>query len=510
MRKLKIGWASRDISTDKPINIPGQFHIRISQGIMDPLTVTALTIDNGQDQVIFLSADLVVIRSFLLDEIRQQIQLLDPAIPVDKILMNATHTHAGASHYLDGSRMSSQDSSSSTPPLAAVPHRGVEIASSDEYRAFLVGLAAEAVLESWQTRTEGGIAYGYGYAVVGHSRRVIYFDDTAKRPGEKASGFRINGHGVMYGNTKDEKFSHYEAGADHFLNLLFTFDARQNLTGAIINVPAPAQNSEQAYRLTADYWHDVRQLVREEFGDIFILPQCAAAGDLAPRILHYKDAQARRFQLKYGLSAENTEFAARKDIAERITAAFREVYSWAKKDIKTELVLTHELVTAQLSKRRVTDEELAFAKEQLAGLEKQDFKETGGTPLELLNYNSQLVAQRGRFSRIVERYRVQDAEPKMPMEMHVLRLGEIAFASNRFELFMDFMQRIQARSPFVQTFIIQLAGTPGPDGGTYLATERAIANKGYSASVLCNLVSPQGGQELVDQTVEILEKLFQA
>ena len=39
MNELKLGWASRDVSTTKPVNIPGQFHMRISQGIIDPVTV---------------------------------------------------------------------------------------------------------------------------------------------------------------------------------------------------------------------------------------------------------------------------------------------------------------------------------------------------------------------------------------------------------------------------------------------------------------------------------------
>ena len=93
MNELKIGWASRDVSTDKPINIPGQFHMRVSQGILDPVTVTALVVDNGADLVVFLSADLVVIRSGLLDEVRAAVAARNPAIPVDKILMNATHAH---------------------------------------------------------------------------------------------------------------------------------------------------------------------------------------------------------------------------------------------------------------------------------------------------------------------------------------------------------------------------------------------------------------------------------
>ena len=49
MGKLKIGWATRDVSTDKPINIPGQFHMRISKGILDPVTVTALFIEDDAD-----------------------------------------------------------------------------------------------------------------------------------------------------------------------------------------------------------------------------------------------------------------------------------------------------------------------------------------------------------------------------------------------------------------------------------------------------------------------------
>jgi len=27
--KLPIGWAFRDVSTDKPLNIPGQFHMQL-------------------------------------------------------------------------------------------------------------------------------------------------------------------------------------------------------------------------------------------------------------------------------------------------------------------------------------------------------------------------------------------------------------------------------------------------------------------------------------------------
>ncbi len=497
MQRLKIGWATRDISTDKPVNIPGQFYMRISQGVRVPLLANALVLDDGRDIVVFLSVDLVAIRNRLLDDVRAAVEKQNPDIPTEKIIMNATHTHTGASYYdYDVGKILDK---------AQLADAEIELASSLEYRAFLVSQCADAICEAYEKRSEGGIAYGYGYAVVGHSRRVVYFDDISQRGGS-VSGYMIDGHAKMYGNTNDDNFSHYEAGADHFINLLYTFDEDNNLTGAVINVPCPSQNSEHEYKLSADYWHDVREAICEKYGDIHILPQCAAAGDLAPRILHYRAAQDRRFRLKYGeIGVEN---AARKDIAQRISEAFDEVLSWARKDIKTEVPLVHEVKTVQLAKRRITDEELEFAKESLERLEKAAPKTEGVSPIELISEISSFEAQKNRFREIIDRYEKQDKEPTFPMELHVVRLGEIAFSTNCFELYMDYMHRIQARSPFVQTFVIQLAGTSGEEGGTYLATERGVAGKGYSACMFCNLVSPEGGQQLVDETVKTLKEIY--
>ncbi|NLB56335.1 MAG: DUF2603 domain-containing protein [Lentisphaerae bacterium] len=498
MSNLKIGWAERDISIDKPINIFGQFHMRISEGIMDPITVNALVIDNDEDIVVFLSADLVMIRSYLLEEVREKVSKINPDIPVEKILMNATHTHTGASYYSD----SGWDDSAVN---IQVPLEDVNIVTGDEYRAFLSDQAAEAVCEAFDKRAPGGIAYGYGFAVVGHSRRVVFFDDLSKRTGAtKNSLVGMNGHAQMYGSTKDPNFSHYEAGSDPFINILYTFDSDNKLTGALINVPCPSQVSMHEYMLSADFWHDVRLALRKEHGDIFILPQTAASGDLSPIILHYRKAQERRFKLKYG--ELNGNMATRKDIAERISVAFNEVLSWAGKDIKTQLPLKHIVKTIHLSKRLITDAEYESAKSGLTGLEKKEFK-TDGTPLERLHANSILVAGRCRFIGVIKRYETQKDEPKQPMELHVIRIGDIAFASNRFELYMDYQHRIQARSPFEQTFIVQLAGQRSCNNGTYLCTERGEWGKGYSAGMFCNEVSPQGGQELVEETLNVLNEL---
>ena len=50
MGNLRIGWGRREVSTMEPVSIPGQVHMRISQGIHDKLYVTALCVDGGEGQ----------------------------------------------------------------------------------------------------------------------------------------------------------------------------------------------------------------------------------------------------------------------------------------------------------------------------------------------------------------------------------------------------------------------------------------------------------------------------
>ena len=56
----------------------------------------------------------------------------------------------------------------------------------------------------------------------------------------------------------------------------------------------------------------------------------------------------------------------------------------------------------------------------------------------------------------VARYHDQDTRPSFEMELHAIRLGNVVFVTNPFELFLDFGHQIKARSVAEQTFIVQL------------------------------------------------------
>lgn len=506
MKPVQIGWGRRPLHIDGPVSLPGQMHMRISEEILDPLYATALCVDGGagQDAVIFCSCDIVIIRviemdpenrDVVMDAIRAMVSTMRPELPVEGIILNATHTHAG---------IGLADTPETTPD-------GQTVYPGSKCREYFINQCAEAICEAWDNRADGAISYGYGYAVVAHSRRTVYFDDTSLRA--DANPVAPNGHGVMYGNTADPQFSHYEAGADHFLNAMFTFDSHEKLTGIVVNVPCPSQLSEMFTRQTADFWHEVRQLVAAEFGEeVYVLPQCAAAGDLSPRILHYQKAQARRMRLKYGMEYDPNSgnhdpvkvMAERADIARRIMDAIREVYDWAKKDIRSHIPVRHQRQILQLPRRRITPEEKSWCEETLVRMDAELEEKKKGDPETV---RKAITAHQRIYSRnqyILQRFALQDEHPCIPMACHTVRIGDIAFATNRFELYMDYMHRIQARSPFLQTFVVQLAGA---EGGTYLPTERGAANKGYSASLFCNQVGPEGGQVLVEETLRMLEEL---
>ncbi|MBR3836783.1 MAG: hypothetical protein IKJ74_01440 [Clostridia bacterium] len=493
---LKIGWSTRDVSTNAPVLIGGQACERISIGSKDPTTITVLVLDDGKDSVIFLSGDFTAFRDGLILEVKEAVSKANPAIDPTKIILNATHTHTAPRYAL-------------TTGYDKAPRHGVTIFPPEKYRAFLLENMVSAVCEAYETRSAGSVAYGFSTAEIAVQRRCVYFNDKGAN-NTAANTFAVHGHGMMYGKTDLDDFSGYEGCTDATVSLLFTFDETENLTGAIVNVPCPSQCTEHEVFTSADYWNEARAYIREKYGNIFILPQCAAAGDLSPHRLHQKDALKRRNRLKFPGEEEKAaefsrpvEYYNRKVLGERIAAAFDEGYSWAKNEKLYELPIVHKTVTVPLEAWKLTDAEYENAKNNYEALLKKPFQVTDD-PLADHKVNTTLSANLSRYETIIERY--EKNVDFYDTELHVLKLGDIAFASCPFELYLDYQHRIQGRSPFEQVFMIQLAATSSPVGG-YLPTEKAVKNKGYSAISFSCSVSPQGGQTLVETVLSVMREI---
>ena len=467
---LKIGWAINDISTDKPVELAGTFHWRHSKGLRDPLMATALAIDNGEDCVVFLSMDFISPPNFVANRVRKRVKAEIPDLPPEKIIFHATHIHTGVSIGRTEKKL------------------------AEEYGKYMVDQIFKSVKEAWESRKPGQIAYGYDLVVTAFNRRLVYFKE---RKG--SIGTSPRGKAVLHGRSDVPDFSHVEGGADPFANYLFTYDMDGKLTGAVINVGYTAQVSISDRYVSSDTWHDMRKLMAEHHPGVFILPQCAAAGEATFEQPYYKAAEKRRYRLIYGREPAYPGEFQRKQIAGRILTSFDRAHSWAQKEKFSDLPIKHVVRTLKLDPSVPSKVDYEAS---LASLKK--IAEYRKNPKTTERMRTSLKGRESVCKRVVRSYENAAKLPKVPMEFHVLRIGDVAFVSERFEYYFEFGQRIQARSPFIQTFTIQLASSNGPGG--YLATERASENGGYGTRFLCP-VSPKGGQEIVEAAVKELKKL---
>lgn len=424
--QLYIGWSVADITPEKPVVLTGQLHKRISESVQDPLTVTVLALETRDDsgiaeQAIMVSCDLIFTRAQTQRKLQHAVTNLLPDFDGSKLFLNATHTHTGPG-LIDNEFFGLYTTGDSSG-----------IMKPSEYEAFFIDRVASAVVQAWRKRKPGGFSWGLGNAVLGHNRRTVKIDGTAR----------------MYG-VGDPEFSHYEGTEDHQVPMLFFWDNNQSLTGMVINTIATAQVTDGTNFISADFYHEVRQRIKKKYGeDVYVFIQVGAAGDITPASHEFIYKRAENMMLK------RKGITARQELANRLLYAIDNVMPYADYDIEEKVIFKHAVVKIEL---RV--------------------KEPPAPPF----------------------YLTDDVKPA---ELHVIRLGDIAIATNPFELFVDYGLLIKARSKAVLTFLVQLSC----QHSGYLPTKRAARGGGYSADKY--LVGPEGGYKLVDETVKQINKMWE-
>ncbi|MCU6709878.1 hypothetical protein M6D81_14380 [Paenibacillus sp. J5C_2022] len=482
---LRIGWAEGDITPEHPVILRGMFYARVSEGIMDPLSVTGWALESEEGQAVLVSCDLLSVPEVLREEVRARLDGQLPDLDPMNVIISATHTHTGPEIYA---------------PSADYPNRGIgidvgvelEAMNVNAYISFAAERIAEVIRKAWNARTPGSLAYGMDYAVVGRNRRWI--DE--------------QGRSTMYGLHPEvsHTFRHIEGYEDHSINLAATYDCHGKLTGLVVNVPCPSQESETLFVISADWWSEARQELRQRFGgELFILPQCSAAGDLSPFLLYDNAATARMQELK-GQSP-------REEIAQRIANAVQEILPVIAQTAVSSPVLRHHVETLEVPANRLTEDDVRTARHDVERFRleyEEEMRKLEADP-SLRSNPRWYVAVTDVYRRmnwhlgVVRRFELQRETPTIPAEIHVLRIGDIAFTTVPYEYYLDYGIQIKVRNEgvAVQTFLIQLAG-----GGTYLPSQRSLAGGGYGSVPASNPVGPEGGQAIVEHTVGTVGKLF--
>ncbi|MCF6313068.1 MAG: hypothetical protein L3J39_11510 [Verrucomicrobiales bacterium] len=456
--ELLIGQATTDITPPLPVALSGQMHTRIAKEIETPVTASVVVLEKTvegkkSEQTIFISCDLVAIRKGILEGLRAKLKQVEPQIDLDKIVINATHTHT-----------------------APVMNEGTynipaDIMQPTAYREFLYDKLAQMTAQAWKSRKPGGVSWGLGHAVVAHNRRIVYMDGKAK----------------MYGKTALPSFKKLEGAEDHGVEVLFFFDQNKKLTAAAVNVACPGQEVEGRSAVNADYWHEVREQLRAIHGkDLIVLSWVGAAGDQSPHLMLRKAAEGRMI-----IAAQRTRL---QEIGRRITRAVDDAWQVAKNDIHFDAPMQHSVRQLKLPVRKVTQQEVAQTKAVIANL-KEQAKKNGSDTSRKQRWNQ----------KTIDRFAKQDDEPYLAIEVHVIKIGDISIATNPFELFTEFGLRMKARSKALQTFVIQLSQSYG----AYLATDDATRGGSYSAIINSCLVGPEGGDLLTDETVKDINAMWE-
>lgn len=457
--QLYIGGASVSITPEPPVALDGFRGRRIAQEVAVPCTASALVLETRKDdqstsQVIFVSCDLIAIRGGddFYESVREEIQGRVPDSALNRLIINGTHTHS-APVLMDGKY-----------DLDKFVGRVLQPA---DYRKFLFKQLGDAIATAWEKRVPAQVAWGLGHADVAQNRRAVYADGTA----------------AMYGKTNRPDFRGIEGYEDHAMEALYFWDQNNKLIATCINVAAPSQGAG-GIKVHADYWHYVRESLREKHGkDLTVLAWCGAAGDQEVRPMYRQAAEARMEKLR-GLSRIE-------ELARRIVVAWEDVFQLVQQDRHADIVLEHRSKELQLPERKITEAEAAAARAEVANWKKKP--DDPSAPWNI-----------GWHGRVVERYERQQQGPQFhEMLLQVVRIGDVAVVTNDFELFTDYGVQIKARSPALQTFIIQLCGS-----GSYLPTPRAVAGGSYSAIPQSNRVGPEGGQVLVEESVHLIQSLW--
>lgn len=485
---IKIGWSRTDITPGGPCMVAGQLRNRLATQVIDRLFASVLALECGGKKAVMISIDTASVRMQLLDEIRKRITDAT-GVPGDAVMASATHTHT-APQYGPVAPESEWNNLSGFRGNCGIIVEDIrkehpDFVDSEQYFDFLVEKISSAAIEAWNSRKYGKIAYGCGTAVVGENRRLTMRDRG----------------GVMYALEDDPALLNAEGHVDHTVNVMTTYTGDGKLTGMVINVACPSQVSEALSIVSSDYWNEVRAEVASRLGDdIFVLPQCSAAGDISPHKLLGRRADERMMLLRGQQKKALTDWswagrvydleygiARRREIARRIAVALEDVLPVIADTASGEVIMEKEFRMLSLAPRLITEEEYRTALADVENLQQKIGNEY--SPVVLWH------------KRVIERYK--NPPSSVDVELHTLRLGDIVFATNPFELYLDYGDRIKGGSKAIQTFLIQLSA----GAGTYLPSARS-GNKGYGSVPASSIVTSDGGDTLVLETVKSINQLF--
>ena len=424
---------------------------RYSTGVHDPLYSSAFYLDDGRSKVMFIANDIIFVDKDITRRVRERITA-ETGIPSEAILVSATHTHSGPMivEYL------SNRFDSAVPK----PDRG--------YIDFLV-----------DKMTAAGCAA---------ARSVV----PARLEFALADGTGIGG------NRRDPD----NGAADPEVPVLAAVRADTGVPVGCMLVYSmhPTVLHEDSTLVSTDFPGAAKKYIREHvFGAGGSGGADGDAGNV-PVIYHTGPAgnQSPRHAVK-----ENT-FAEAEQLGEMLGRRVEE--AWKDRRVLDTDTLAAASTEINLPRRAFPEAEDARTKLDAARQRLEELRNRGAPRQEVrtaevdwFGAEETLALSQSQEEGLLTEYH----NKCMPAEIHVIRIGGVAFAGWQGECFVEYALELKKRFP--RTYVISLAN--GELQG-YIVTPEAEREGGYEASN--GLFTAESGKLLVEATSALLENMEDA
>ena len=446
---FKAGAATSNITPPLGMTIVGNFAPQpVSKNVHDELHVRCLALDDGKEKLVFAVVDNLHLGREVWDEAKQKITA-DTGIPASHLMFSATHTHSSVSAITDKN-------------------------AGFDYRSLVISRVVDGVKRALNNLEPARIAWGTGQLPqwVGNRRWILKEGVTNPNP------FGGKDRAVMNpGSTLIPRFEGPAGPTNpevYCLSVQAT-DGRQ--IALLANYWLHYVGGVPREDLSADYFGEFCRRIEQSLGApcVGILAN-GPCGDV-----NSNDYSGKTPPVKYE-PYEKIRIVAN-DLAQEVLRVHKTLQhqDWVP--------LSAAASDLELAVRRPTAEQIQWAEGVLA-------KPKDAAPVHRLEqpYAQRVMAAREAKPDTIQAY------------IQAFRIGDLGITSIPFEVFTETGLEITARSPFKDTFTIELAN--GSYG--YLPTPPQIDLGGYETWLGTNRVEREASVKITTKALELLQTLHAA
>jgi hypothetical protein len=450
-KTLRAGAADSNITPPLGQPIVGNFTIPSATHIHDELHARCLVLDDGRTKIAFAVCDNVGIPREVFDEARRMIAE-ETDLPEDHILMSATHTHSATS---------------ARSPNALVPNK-----TPTAYQQFLARRIADGVRRALNNLEPAEIAWGS----VDVPDQVFCRRWLLKPGTPNLSPYGDQEKVRMNPPRASDTLLKPASPTDPQVSFLSVRSKDGRPIALLANYSLHYVGGVPTGHVSADYYGVFARKITEKLGAEKLDPPFVG--------IMSNGTSGNINNINFRVKAERkSSYEKMREVADEVAEAVAEAASkvkyqdWVPLDAsKTELVL---------AVRKPTEEQLKKAREVLARPE---------------DAPSEYRLQRPYAARAVQLHESPD-EVSVPLQ--AFRIGDLGIDAIPFEVFTETGLAIKKKSPFKQTFTIELAN--GSYG--YLPTPEQHALGGYETWLGTNKVEIQASDKIEKVVLDLLKGL---